>query len=142
MAVKDVLYDQTTAVRRRLLDVRFRVARSDDARTRRLGLEGAMVQIDRTPYELPEDFDGTDAMGLRARAVLDALAAYSRDKTWWESEAEANRAVKTALSKVPTERAASLMLQAYVVTMANAHVLMDLPLGRIPTLDEMVELVR
>ncbi|HEX7132910.1 MAG TPA: patatin-like phospholipase family protein, partial [Iamia sp.] len=33
LAVKDVLYDQTTAVRRRLLDLRFRVANSDDDRT-------------------------------------------------------------------------------------------------------------
>lgn len=142
MAVKDVLYDQTTAVRRRLLDLRFRVVRSTDADTRRLGLEGTLVQIDRTPYDLPEDFAGTDAMGLRARAVLDALAAYTGgDKAWWETQADANRSVKTALSKVPTERAASLILQAYVVTMANAHVLLDLPLRPIPTLDEMVDLV-
>ena len=146
MAVKDVLYDQTTAVRRRLLDLRFRVVRSTDADTRRLGLEGTLVQIDRTPYDIPEDFVGTDAIGLRARAVLDGLVAHAAggggDRAWWEAEAEANRSVKTALSKVPTERAASLLLQAYVVAMANAHVLLDLPLLPIPTLDEMIDLVR
>lgn len=142
MAVKDVLYDQTTAVRRRLLDLRFRVADSDDRRTRRLGLEGALVQIDRTPYDLPEDFVGSDAIGLRARAVIDALDATGIDRAWWAAEAEANGAVRTALSKVPTARAASLILQAYVLTMANAHVLLDLPLLPVPTLDDMVELVR
>lgn len=144
MAVKDVLYDQTTAVRRRLLDLRFRVASSAQPLPGQ-DLRGTLVQIDRTPYALPEVFAGTDAIGLRARRVLDALDAYAAagggDKAWWETQAEANRSVKTALSKVPTERAASLILQAYVVTMANAHVLLDLPLLPIPTLDEMVDLV-
>ena len=52
LAVKDVLYDQTTAVRRRLLDVRYRATRAG-IRDDNVRLDGGTVQIDRTPYELP-----------------------------------------------------------------------------------------
>ena len=52
LAVKDVLYDQTTAVRRRWLNLRFQVAR--DANLPGVSrLAGTTVQIDRSPLALP-----------------------------------------------------------------------------------------
>jgi hypothetical protein len=130
-AVTDVLYEQTTAVRRRLLDQRFLH-----------GYEGTIVQIGRTPYTLVDDLAvGDDERAERARAVIAALDATGVGRDRWAAETAANSAVKTALSKVPADRAAWLLLQAYVATMADAHVLLGLPLLPIPTLDAMAELV-
>ena len=54
LAVKDVLYDQSTAVRRRLLNLRFRVGQKPEAQS---GLSGTIVQIDRSPVVLPHQFE-------------------------------------------------------------------------------------
>lgn len=141
MAVKDVLYDQTTAVRRRLLDLRFRVASSTHPLPGQ-ELQGTLVQIDRTPFDLPDDFRrGRDPRAVRARAVLAALGDDDETRAAWAAEAEANRSVKTALSKIPAARAASLLHHAYVLTMANAHVLLDLPLLPVPDVTVFEELV-
>ncbi len=132
-AVTDVLYEQTTAVRRRLLDERFRH-----------GYDGTIVQIGRTPYTLADDFaeDRTDEeRAARARAVVAALDATGLGRDWWTAEATANSAVKTALSKIPADRAAALLHQAYVTTMADAHVVLGLPLLPVPTVEDMAGLV-
>lgn len=130
-AVTDVLYDQTTAVRRRLLDERFRH-----------GYDGVIVQISRSPYTVADAMaHGDDERAGRARAVIAALDATGRDRAWWDAEARANCAVRTALSKIPAARAAALLHQAYVVTMADAHVVLGLPLLPIPTVEEMGALV-
>jgi predicted acylesterase/phospholipase RssA len=138
-AVTDVLYEQTTAVRRRLLDLRFH----DAAHHQADGLEGTIVQIGRTPYDSAEDLAaGHDARAARAGAVLAALDETGLDRSWWDAEAAANGRVKTALSRIAPDRAAALLHQAYVVTMADAHVLLGLPLLPIPTVEQMGELVR
>jgi hypothetical protein len=130
LAVKDVLYDQTTAVRRRLLDLRFRAARGG------LGvpegpLNGALVQIDRSPYDLPDAFArGDDELALRARAALEVLGPNQREA--WEEEAKANQGVKTRLSKIPRTRAVSLIRHAYVLTMVSSHVLLGYELLAVP----------
>lgn len=139
LAVKDVLYDQTTSVRRRLLDVRFRATRAgvDDGAVR---LAGGMVQIDRSPYDLPRDFaSGHDELARRAGAALDLLTP--GEEKAWKAEADANRSVKTALSKIPADRAARLMRHAYVLTMVNMHVLRDYPLLPVPSVAEFEKLV-
>jgi hypothetical protein len=135
-AVTDVLYEQTTAVRRRLLDLRFHETDGPSA------LEGAIVQISRTPYTVADLVArGHGDQAERARAVVAALDATGLDRAWWEAEATANGAVKTALSKIPADRAAALLHQAYVVTMADAHVFLGLPLLPIPTPGDMAALV-
>ena len=139
LAVKDVLYDQTTAVRRRLLDARFRATQAGvtDPGVR---LAGGLVQIDRSPFELPLKFaKGGDAMATRANFALDQLGR--GEEAAWAADAEANRRVKTALSKIPAERAARLMRHAYVLTMVNMHVLRDYPLLPIPTVADFEKLV-
>ena len=139
LAVKDVLYDQTTAVRRRLLDVRFRATRAGvgDPNVR---LDGGLVQIDRSPFELPRAFaSGKDDMAERANRALDRLGR--GEEAAWAADAEANRGVKTALSKIPSDRAARLLRHAYVLTMVNMHVLRDYPLLPIPTVADFEKLV-
>lgn len=135
LAVKDVLYDQTTAVRRRWLNLRFQVARSGgvpgEAR-----LAGTMVQIDRSPLALPRQFArGDDEYARRAKAVLEHLTVVPDAE--WETDAKASRSVKTALSKIPADTTARMLRHAYALTMANAHVLLGYELRPIPTLAEM-----
>lgn len=139
LAVKDVLYDQTTAVRRRLLDARFRATKAGLA-DEGIRLDGGMVQIDRSPYELPAKFArGDDDLARRAKAALEVLTPDAEDA--WRSEAEANRSVKTTLSKISPERAASLLRHAYVLTMVNMHVLCDYPLLAVPDVADLRTLV-
>lgn len=132
LAVKDVLYDQTTATRRRLLDLRYRIARAEVPVPIPDGpLSGTTIQIDRTPYELATSFaDGDDDAAARATAVLAALGP--DDEEGWKAIAQANRSVKTSLSRIGVARSAALVRHAYVLTMANCHVLLDYPLLPIP----------
>ncbi|HET6950706.1 MAG TPA: hypothetical protein VFI47_10035 [Acidimicrobiales bacterium] len=139
LAVKDVLYDQTTAVRRRLLDLRFRVTRRDPA-AREGRLAGALVQIDRSPFDLPDAFEGSDTLGARAKDVIERLGGDDARQAWRDA-ADANRSVKTALSKIPADHAASVLRHAYALTMANCHVLLDYPLVEPPDDTRFRELV-
>ncbi len=134
LAVKDVLYDQTTAVRRRLLNARFRATEAGADR-----LAGGLVQIDSSPFELPKAFArGNDAIARRAQAALGLL---TEGEAAWAAEAQASRSVKTALSKIPADRAARLLRHAYVLTMVNMHVLRDYPLVAIPSVADFERLV-
>jgi predicted acylesterase/phospholipase RssA len=138
LAVKDVLYDQSTAVRRRLLDLRFRIGEKRDTGPQ---LSGTIVQIDRSPVALPRQFErGTDDRAHRARSVLNALA--SRSEQDWQDDADANKAVRTQLSKIKPAVAARLLRHAYVLTMANAHVLLNYPLLPIPEIASFEELIQ
>ncbi|MEA2931271.1 MAG: hypothetical protein QOI56_56 [Actinomycetota bacterium] len=142
LAVKDVLYDQTTAVRRRLLDARYRATRAG-IEDRSVRLTGGTVQIDRSPYELPRTFaDGKDDLARRAQKAIEALDALSPgEEAAWAADAHANRSVKTALSKIPADRAARLLRHAYVLTMVNMHVLREYPLLAIPSVADFEKLV-
>jgi hypothetical protein len=137
LAVKDVLYDQSTAVWWRLLDLRFHTGIGPRGRA----IHGTIVQIDRSPTALPHSFaNGTDAYAVRARAALAALD--SRSEKEWQADADANRAVVTQLSKIRPDVAGRLMRHAYALTMANAHVLLGYPLLTIPEAASFEELAR
>lgn len=136
LAVKDVLYDQTTAVRRRWLNLRYRIGdRAPDVFPNDL-LRGTTIQIDRSPYDLPSTYAKFgDEKGLRARAAIDRLDQSGGSREVWEREADSNKQVGTTLSKIAADRAASLIRHAYVLTMVNAHVLLDYPLIDIPSVE-------
>jgi predicted acylesterase/phospholipase RssA len=135
LKVKDVLYDQTTATRRRLLNDRARQA-AQTGQGMRIGL----VNIPRSPFELPQQFaPHSDAAGERAKAVLAALSDTQRQ---WEQDATANATrVKTSLSKLGTEVSARLLHHAYLLAMANLHVTLDYPLLAVPDRKRFVDLV-
>jgi hypothetical protein len=135
LKVKDVLYDQTTATRRRLLNDRARQADRTGE-----GMRIGLVNIPRSPFDLPREFAryGGPA-GDRARAVLAALGDTERR---WEEDARANATrVKTSLSKMGTEVSARLLHHAYVLAMANLHVTMNYPLLPVPDRERFVQLV-
>ncbi len=138
LAVKDVMYPQTTAVRRRLLNVRHRIARDEDrglidsnAPVRREALRGATIQINRSPFEIPDDYrSGTDAPAARAQAAIAKLGEQTRDS--WAAEADRNRRVKTTLSRVAPERAESPIRPRLCADDGHSHVLLDYPLLDVP----------
>jgi hypothetical protein len=109
LAVKDVLYDQTTALRRRWLDTRYRIAVRAADRLPNLALRGATIQIDRSPYDVPDRYvQFSDEQGQAAAEVITRLDS-AGGRAHWEAEATANRSVATSLSKIPADRAAGLL---------------------------------
>jgi hypothetical protein len=149
LAVKDVMYRQTTAVRRRLLNVRYQIAQDrksiqGNPRVLEEALPGTTIQIDRSPFELPSRFRAVeDEFKKRAEAAVKILnqGTAADAKAYWAKEAEANRTVKTTLSRIDSARAESLIRHAYVLTMVNCHVLLDYPLHQIPAPDRFAGLV-
>lgn len=135
LAVKDVLYDQTTALRRRWLDTRYRIAARAADRLPDLALRGTTVQIDRSPYDLPDRYaQFTDQQGRAAADVIARLDT-ANGRAFWQAEAAKSRSVGTTLSKIPVDQAAGLLRHAYVLTMANCHVLLGYPLLDIPAIE-------
>jgi hypothetical protein len=59
----------------------------------------------------------------------------------WKADARANVDVTTSLSKIGAEVSARLLHHAYVLAMANLHVLLDYPLLPIPDRQRFVSLV-
>ena len=149
LAVKDVMYRQTTAVRRRLLNVRYQIAQDrtsiqGNPRVLDEALPGTTIQIDRSPFALPGRFVGVeDEFKARAEAAINILnqGTPGDARSYWTTEAEANRTVKTTLSRIDPARAESLIRHAYVLTMVNSHVLLNYPLHPIPAPDRFAALV-
>jgi predicted acylesterase/phospholipase RssA len=138
LKVKDVLYDQTTATRRRMLRDRSALAlREPDRGHMRVGL----VNIAQSPFDLPEDFGQprfTGDASDRARAVL---AKLGDTKETWKADADANAyATGTNLSKTGVEVTARLLHHAYVLAMANLHVLLGYDLLDVPPRQRFLDL--
>jgi patatin-like phospholipase len=139
LGAKDVLYDVSTATRRRLLIDMF-----DGAAASGTGLDGILVHIGTSPYTIIDRFAaGKDQRGQRAlevRAVLDACTdaddevppneepdeANARRRATWAKTAQQNASVKTTLAPLESLRAgssAALLHHAWVVTTVAAAVL-------------------
>ncbi len=147
LAVKDVMYRQTTAVRRRLLNTRYRIARDEDlgnidpnAGVLKEALRGTTIQINQSPFAIPDAYKrGSDALAARAQAAIATLGEESRE--FWADEADRNRRVKTTLSRVAPARAESLIRHGYILSMVNCHVLLDYPVVGIPPDEKVRQLV-
>jgi predicted acylesterase/phospholipase RssA len=129
LRAKDVLYDNTTALRRWGL-----VGRFDRAELERRGLRGALVHIPRSPFEIATEFAAQTfwpQRAERARAVLSHLSG--EDQVEWEQIAKDDSAVGTTLWGFGTEVSARLLRHAYVLAMANLHVILDYPLLDVPS---------
>jgi hypothetical protein len=101
------------------------------------------VHIPQSPFHLPEQFHGAAPGGpweprqKRARDVLDLLSAERPGR--WQEIADDDTHVKTTLSAVGPDVAARLLLHAWLLTMANTHVILGWPLPErpLPTLEEL-----
>lgn len=112
----DLLYDTTTSVRRRWLFDTFVASRP---------LRGAIVQINQSPFHVPQTYaDGSGDEAGRAHAVL-ALLGETEDE--WKGRVDRTRRVKTTLSRIPAPLAADLVHHGYVLAMVNLHVILDQP---------------
>ncbi len=140
---QSILYDQTTATRRRGL-----VAMFDSAELRGKGLRGALVHIPQSPFtvadafkELKDDDPFLPRMA-RAKDVLAWLGDTLENRTAWEAIARDNRGVKTTLAALGAPISGRLLYHAYVLTAANLHVILDVPLPPLPKLETFVTLSR
>lgn len=126
-ADKDVLYDQTTATRRRGL-----VARFEEAELKGQGLRGALVHITQNPYRVPtlyQDAEGPLApRAPRAAAALASLDRLGLSRADWNRVARDNAAVPTTLAPLGDAVATRLIWHAYVLAAVNLHVILGFPL--------------
>jgi predicted acylesterase/phospholipase RssA len=126
LKVKDVLYDQTTATRRRMLWDRSRRALAGEP-----GMRVGLVNIPQSPFDVARSFaSGHGPAADRAAAVVEALGD-TQDQ--WAEDARGDSTVKTSLSKIGVDVSARLLHHAYVLAMANLHVLLDYPLLPVPS---------
>lgn len=138
LRVISVLYDKTTSTRRSTLVDRFDRAARDGR-----GLEGALIMINRSPYWTAGYFSKqTEAWperANRAARVLEVLGDENRES--WEHLAKENSRVKTTLSRLGGEAAASLLYHGYVSAMANLHVILGFPLLTVPSIERFGQIV-
>jgi len=128
--VVDVLYDNTTAPRRRLMIQEFEQAARETG-----GMKGALLTIEQSPFRIPDYYvANTDwpERTARAKAVIEKLQESERRS--WGAVVACNCGVRTTLSKLGPKTSAQLLYQGYVLAMANCHVLLDYPMLEIPTL--------
>jgi hypothetical protein len=123
---QSVLYDNGTSVRREAMVARFRYAERVGE-----GLRGTIVQIDRSPYLVPNAFLASPDTGkaARAKAVIDLL---TEDEPSWDAIVEANTHVKTSLSRLGNKASVQLLRHGYALAMANCHVLLGYPAIAVP----------
>jgi predicted acylesterase/phospholipase RssA len=134
---KDVLYDNTTTLRRAGL-----VGRFDRAALQGSGLRGALVHIPQSPFDVPKAFEGsTDWPDRSERAAAALVGLAGQDEDEWDLIAAQDSQVKTSLSKMGTEVAARLIRHAYVLAMCNLHVILGYELLDVPTEERFLELV-
>ncbi len=115
----DILYDVTTSHHRQGLIRRFRATEAVGS-----GLEGALVHIAQSPYDVPRAFvNGTDPERTRrARDALDFLPTLGIGWEEWEHRADRSAEVPTVLRALGPA-AIDLMERAYVLATINLYVL-------------------
>lgn len=136
---KDVLYDQTTAIRRQGL-----VGRFDRAELQKMGMRGALVHIPQSPFEVPDALTDRGEWPDRQRwahEALEALGDTPKNREDWEEVARADAAVGTVLNRLGMEVSARLLYHGYVLAMINLHVILGYPLLPMPGRDRFKEFV-
>ena len=126
MRVNDILYINTTNVRRQAIVASFDPTDPSKASA----LPSLLVQIAQSPFVVADAYaKKTEPVGELAREVLEFLKNGPTSDEWAKIARE-NSAVGTSLSRFKPEVTARLIYQGYVVAMCNLHVLFgtDFPL--------------
>jgi predicted acylesterase/phospholipase RssA len=136
VADKDVLYDNGNSVRRQLIVDRFRATEREGH-----GLRGALVHIPQSPLGVADAYlnSSNPELAARARTVVDRLGP---ERERWDRLAEESATTKTSLSKLGVDRSASLVQHAYMLAMANLHVLLGYPWLDPPARERFEDLAR
>jgi predicted acylesterase/phospholipase RssA len=128
----DVLYDNSTSLRRQAL-----VGRFDLAAVTGKDLKGALVHIPQSPFKVPSYFAESEDWPDRKNRALQALQVLSgEDSQQWSRVVRDNQRVKTSLSKIGAQRTGLILRHAYILTMINLHVILDYPLLPLPPIKE------
>jgi hypothetical protein len=128
LKIKSVLYDQTTAQRRAGLVGMFARAELENR-----GLRGALLNIPQTPYTVPDAFaartdDPVEDRTARARAAIALLGDSDAERDRWKTLARADAQIATTLAALGRDTSAALLRHAYLLAMANCHVILGYPL--------------
>lgn len=138
-----VLHDNTTTTRRQLLVELFTKTTTGAG-----GPLGAFVTIEQTPHKVakgilrmkPEPWWNQSAkttLADRQKRAQDVLNLLGEDtEAGWKEVSDKNSLVPTTLRALGAEPSVRLVHQAYVVAMCNLHVLLDYPLEKLPTPEE------
>ena len=99
--------------------------------------------INRSPYFTAKYFGKqTETWPERAKRAARALKVLGdKNRERWEHLAQENSRVKTTLSRLGGEAAASLLYHGYVSAMANLHVILGFPLLTVPSIERFDQLV-
>jgi predicted acylesterase/phospholipase RssA len=139
--VQSVQYDVSTSHRRQQL-----VQRWDAAARAGMGLQGALVHIAQSPYEVADVFAAADAAwparAERARKVIALLGDTDAGRAEWVAHARRSRLVPTVLRRLGPDTTAHLLWHAYVLAACNLHILLDdFPLpAQLPTVADFLVL--
>jgi len=124
LRVKDVQYAISTSTRRHNLVTAWEAAASTGR-----GIQGTLVSIAQSPFEVPDAFCPAGApwpqRSERARQALAWLGDTEQNRAAWAATAAASRSVPTVLRKLGPDSTARLLRHAYVLAACNLHVLLD-----------------
>jgi predicted acylesterase/phospholipase RssA len=152
LAIKDVLYDQTTAPRRRALVAAFdqaaaaaRVVDDSEEAHQRIGLLGTIVDISQSPFTVPKQFENSRAWperAERAREAIAALGALGISEDAWRKDSKKDAEIGTVLHRLGLEVSARLLHHAYVLAAVNAWVVLGFKMPEpLPSRDVFMKLV-
>ena len=102
--------------------------------------------IKQSPFQIPNLFtdgelrDQSPDRAARARAVLNAFRG--EDAEEWAGITSQNARVATTLRALGTAVSTNLLRHAYLLAMANLHVLLDFPLLPVPAASHFESLAR
>ena len=114
-----VLYDVTTSHRRQGMVRRFR-----DTETQASGLDGALVHIAQSPFDIPRAFGDSPDPDQRVRAAqaMTTLQQLGADESTWARRAGDNSRVKTTLRALGTTTV-DLLEHGYWLATINLYVI-------------------
>lgn len=133
----NILFDNTTTTRRQSLFAMF-----DEALRKGNGIKGALVTIEQSPIRVPMmlENDKDPHVAARAKSALNALRMSATDDQWRDLVSR-NLRVPTTFRALGPGSSADLMLQGYIVAMANLHTILDYPLLQVPPRDRVEQLL-
>jgi predicted acylesterase/phospholipase RssA len=147
LRIKDTLYDQTTAPRRRALVAAFDQAAAARAAmeaagdsigaAEKAGLIGAIVDISQSPFDVARAFDESTSWPERARRAGEALRELGDTESKWDEQRRESMKIGTVLSRLGVARSASLVHHAYVLAAVNLSVILGFELPKpLPSVGE------
>ena len=106
------------------------------------GIQGTLVDIGQSPFDVPRAFANDISSGRQARADA-ALAALGDTELIWEAQRRESAGIGTVLSRLGADRSARLLHHAYVLAAVNLSVVLgfDLP-SPLPGIERFSALVR